>query len=49
VLFYQDNIPADTFAVSMTKLHERFALVGHPSYSPDLTLCDFFLFPDLKK
>jgi len=33
----------------MAKLHElRFELLPHPPYSPDLTLCDFFLFPNLK-
>jgi len=24
-------------------------LLSHPAYSPDLVLCDYFLFPNLKK
>jgi len=34
----------------MTKLLELgYELLPHPPYSPDLTLCDYFLFPNLKK
>ncbi|KAL6257504.1 hypothetical protein P5V15_011074 [Pogonomyrmex californicus] len=49
VLFHQDNAPAHTSAVAMTKIHElHFELVDHPPYSPDLAPSDFFLFPRLK-
>ena len=35
--------------VAMAKLHELgYELIPHPSYSPDLAPCDFFLFPNLK-
>jgi len=34
---------------AMAKLHELgFELIPHPPYSPDLTPCDFFLFPNFK-
>ena len=47
VLFHHDNAPAHTSAVATAKLH--YELLPHPPYSPDLALCDFFLFPNLKK
>ena len=28
---------------------EKVEVLNHPPYSPDLSLCDFFLFPRLKK
>ena len=28
---------------------EKVKVLNHPPYSPDLTPCDFFLFPRLKK
>ena len=28
---------------------EKVKVLNHPSYSPDLSPCDFFLFPRLKK
>ena len=28
---------------------EKVKVLNHPPYSPDLSLCDFFLFPRLKK
>jgi len=34
----------------MAKFNEfRYELLPHPAYSPDLALCDYFLFPNLKK
>jgi hypothetical protein len=34
---------------AMAKLHKLgFELIPHPPYSPDLTPCDFFLFPNFK-
>lgn len=45
-----DKAPAYTYAVLTVKLHELlFELANHPLYSSDWALCDFFLFPDLKK
>lgn len=50
VLFYQDNAPLHTRALSMTKLYELFCeLVPHPPYFPHLATCDYFLFPNLIK
>lgn len=49
VLFLQDNAPPHKSAVAMAKLYELgFSLMNHPPYSPDLSPCDFFLFPQLK-
>ena len=28
---------------------QRIKLMGHPAYSPDLSLCDFCLFPKIKE
>jgi len=37
-------------ALAKAKLVELgYKLLHHPPYSPDLTPCDFFLFPNLKK
>ncbi|XP_018308488.1 histone-lysine N-methyltransferase SETMAR-like [Mycetomoellerius zeteki] len=45
-----DNAPAHSSVVATAKLVElRYELLSHPPYSPDLALCDFFLFPNLKK
>ncbi|EGI57120.1 Histone-lysine N-methyltransferase SETMAR [Acromyrmex echinatior] len=34
----------------MAKFNEfRYELFPHPAYLPDLALCDYFLFPNLKK
>jgi len=46
MLFHQDT---DSSA-PMTKFNElRYELLLHPAYSPDLTSCEYFLFPNLKK
>lgn len=50
MLFHHDNAPAHTSAVATAKLVELgYELLPHPPYSPGLALCDFFLFPNLKK
>ena len=50
VLFHHDNAQAHNSAVATAKLVElSYELLPHPPYSPDLTPCDFFLFPNLKK
>ena len=39
-----------TYPAPMAKFNEfRYELLPHPAYSPDLVLCDYFLFPNLKK
>ncbi|GBP35549.1 Histone-lysine N-methyltransferase SETMAR [Eumeta japonica] len=49
VLFQQDNARVHTCLVTMAKIHElRYELLPHPEYSPDLTPCDYYLFPNLK-
>ena len=49
VLFHHDNTPAHSSAIATAKLIElRYELLPHPPYSPDLALCDCFLFPNLK-
>ena len=50
MLFHHDNTPAHTSAVATAKLVELcYELLPHPPYFPDLSPCDFFLFPNLKK
>ena len=50
VLFQHDNAPAHSVAIATAKLVElRYELLPHSPYSPDLTPCDFFLFPNMKK
>ena len=49
-LFHHDNAPAYTSVVATAKLVELgYKLLPHPPYSLDLTTCDFYLFPNLKK
>ena len=43
VLFHHDNAPAHSSAVDTAEQ------LPHPTYSPDLAPCDFFLFPNLEK
>ena len=46
----QDNARVHTCTTPMAKFNEfRYKLLSHPVYSPDLALCDYFLFPNLKK
>jgi len=51
VLFHQNNARVHTCPTnSMAKFNEfRYELLPHPTYLPDLALCDYFLFPNLKK
>ena len=35
--------------LSLFLASEKVKVLNHPPYSPDLSLCDFFLFPRLKK
>jgi len=47
---HHDNAPAHT-ALSVTQYLASlgWTIAPHPPYSPDLALCDFFLFPTMKK
>jgi len=48
--FHQDNARIHTCSAPMAKFNEfRYELFPHPAYSLDLTSCDYFLFPNLKK
>ena len=48
-LLLQDNAPAHTSQVAMTAATEcGFEILPHPTYSPDMALSDFYLFPKLK-
>ena len=50
VLLQQDNPRVHTCKVAMYALERnRYELIPHPSYSPDIAPSDFFLFPNLKK
>ena len=35
--------------ISLFFASEKMQVLNHPPYSPDLSPCDFFLFPSLKK
>ena len=49
VRLLHDNAPAHTSAIVTAFLKkEKVTVLPHPSYSPDLAPCDFFLFPKLK-
>ena len=45
-----DNTPADKYATVQEYLEESgLVFLDHPPYSPDLSPCDFWLFPRLKE
>ena len=46
---HQDNAPAHTIhVVQETTRALGIELLPHPPYSPDLAICDFWLFPNMK-
>ena len=50
VLLQQDNTRVHTCKVAMDAVEQnRYELILHPAYSPDLAPSDFFIFPNLKK
>jgi len=50
VLFLHNNAPAYRALATQKKLaYMCFLCIDHPSYSPDLALSDYHLFPELKK
>ena len=49
VLLQRDNERVHTCKVAMHAAERnRYELIPHPAYSPDLAPSDFFLFPNLK-
>jgi len=48
-VLHHDNVPAHT-ALSIREIlaKKNIPVLPHPPYSPDLALCDFYLFPELK-
>jgi hypothetical protein len=47
---HHGNAPAHTtLRVQQFLAKNKMVVVSHPPYLPDLTLCDFFLFPRMKK
>ncbi|KAG5318563.1 SETMR methyltransferase, partial [Pseudoatta argentina] len=49
-VLYQDNVRVHTCPAPMAKFNKFcYELLPQPTYSPDLALCDYFLFPNLKK
>ena len=50
VLLQQDNSRVHTCKVAMDAVERnRYDLIQHPAFSPDLAPSNFFLFPNLKK
>ncbi|KAG5319484.1 SETMR methyltransferase, partial [Acromyrmex heyeri] len=50
VLFHQDNAWVHMCPAPMAKFNKfRYELLAHSAYSSDLVLCDYYLFPNLKK
>jgi len=43
------NMPDTDGQIQRIPLRITELMSGHPAYSPDLTPCDYFLFPNLKK
>ena len=49
LMLHHDNATTHTVAVTVDYVQENHVqLVTHPPYSPDLTPCDFFRFPQVK-
>ena len=50
ILFQQDNARVHTCKIAMDAVERnRYELIPHPTYSPDLAPSNYFLFPNLKK
>jgi histone-lysine N-methyltransferase SETMAR len=46
---HQDNASSQTKLVTRESLAKnKITTMGHPPYSPDLSLCDFYLFSKAK-
>ena len=49
IIFHHDNAPSHRAASTKTAIQQLgFEVLDHPPYSPDLSPCDFFLFPVMK-
>ena len=50
ILFHHDNAPAHRSCECVSALSQHgFEILPHPPYSPDLSPCDFHLFPQIKR
>jgi len=50
LIIHHDNAPAHrSFKVSQFLAKNNLTVIPHPPYSPDLSPCEFFLFPKLKR
>ena len=50
VILQQDNARPHTSRQTVSKIGELgYELLPHPAYSPDLALCDYWLFGQMKK
>ena len=47
ILLHHDNAPSHSSRIVMDTVN-KLELLPHPPYSPDLAICDFWLFPNLK-
>ena len=48
-LLHQDNVPCHTaFSVAECLTSKGIPVVPQPPYSPEISLCEFFLFPKVK-
>jgi len=48
-ILHQDNAPAHiALSVKQFLANKNISVLEHPPYSPDLALCDFYLFPKIK-
>jgi len=49
-LLHHDNASSHTIKFNKQFLEDnKVKIIGHPPYSPDLTMSDFWLFPGLKR
>ena len=48
LILHNDNAPCHTLFLVWQFLSNKITVCPHPPYSPDLALCDFWLFPKLK-
>ena len=49
LFLHHDNASTHTAATMVGFLNESEVHLSYPLYSPDLSPCDFFLFPEVKK
>ena len=47
-LLHDNAPPHKTKKVNESLMKKRISIINHPRYSPDLSPCDYFLFPKLK-